>query len=161
MLGICAAAALTVAARPAGGHGEALPASLSLAALQDGAVEVSPAAPAAVLRSPRLRPGGHASGVLRLRNQTGTELQLGLRGRPSSTALDGLVRVQVIAGHRELSNTTLQGLRKGTEASIPLAPRESARLRVRAWLPASIETGYEGREVKVMLQPVVTTADGG
>ena len=48
-LGVVIVIALVVVARPAGGHGGVLPASLRFAASQDGAVAITPAAPQALL----------------------------------------------------------------------------------------------------------------
>ena len=145
--------ALIVMARPAGGHGGVLPASLRFLADQDPEVAVSPAAPRALLDSGPLRPGGLAAGTLRLRNQTGERLAVGLRAEPSSTALDGLVRVRVLARGRVLADTTLQALRQGTPGRMRLAPGAGAAVRVLASLPAEVATGYEGRRVSVQLVP--------
>ena len=145
--------ALVVMARPAGGHGGVMPAALRISAAADGAVAVTPADPRPLLASDSLRPGNRAAGTLRLRNQTGSRLNVGLRAEPSSTALDGLARVRISAGDRVLADTTLQELRQGTPARLPLAPGASARLRVVASIPADVETGYEGARVEVRLVP--------
>lgn len=155
-IGAALVVALLVQARPAGGHGGVLPASLSVLAEPDGAVEVAPAAPRELLASRSLRPGGHAAGSLRLRNQTGARIAVGLRAEPSSTALDGLLRVRLVSEGHVLADTTLQALRQGTPGRLRLAPGAEAEVRVIATLPAEIETGYEGRDVTVTLAP----ADG-
>jgi hypothetical protein len=151
-LGAALVIALVVMARPAGGHGGVLPASLRLVAEPDGAVEVTPTAPRAVA-SGSLRPGDRLAGELRLRNQTGTRLALGLRAEPSSTALDGLARVRITSGGQVLAETTLQALRQGTPGRVRLAPGAAATLRVVASLPAETVTGYEGQHVLVRLAP--------
>ncbi len=153
-IGAALVVALLVQARPAGGHGGVLPASLSFFAAPDGAVEAAPAAPRALLESGPLRPGGHAAGTLRLRNQTGSRLAVGLRAEPSSTALDGLVRVRLVAAGRVLADTTLQALRQGTPGRLRLAPGAGTTVRVIARLPAEVVTGYEGRDVTVNLVPM-------
>ncbi len=145
--------ALVAMARPAGGHGGVRPAALRFTAEPDGAVAATPTAPRALLASGPLRPGGHAAGTLRLRNQTGSRLAVGLRAVPSSTALDGLAHVRVAAGARVLADTTLQVLRRGTPGRLRLAPGEAARVRVRVSIPADTETGYEGARVAVRLVP--------
>jgi hypothetical protein len=153
-LGLGLVVATILVAAPAGGHGGVLPASLRFAAAQDGAVAVSPAAPKPLLRATAMRPGSHASGELRLTNQTGEKLSVGLRAEPSSTALDGLAHVRIESGGKVLADTTLQALRAGSEGSVRLAPGESAKLRVRVSIPADTETGYEGASVQVTLVPV-------
>ena len=152
--------ALVVAARPAGGHGGVLAASLRFAAASDGELAMTPAAPRTVLDSGPLRPGGHAAGTLALRNQTGSRLVVGLRAEPDSTALDGLAHVRVSAGRRLLADSTLQLLRQGTPGRLRLAPGAAARLRVVASLPADAETGYEGARVAVRLVPQYGAGSG-
>ncbi len=152
-IGAALVIALIAASQPAGGHGGVLPASLRFLAAQDPVVEVEPAAPRTVLESSSLRPGGRAAGTLRLRNQTGSALAVGLRAEPSSTALDGLVEVRVRAVGETLADTTLQALRQGTPGRVRLAPGAATVLHVVAILPAEVSTGYEGRTVSVGLVP--------
>jgi len=108
-------------------------------------------APEAVLEGRDLRPGSHAEGELRLRNQTGERLAVGLRATPSSTALDGIARLRISDRGQVIFDSTLQALRQGTEVAVRLAPGEAAKLGVLAWIPAETETGYEGRQVEVQL----------
>jgi hypothetical protein len=145
--------ALVAMARPAGGRGGVAAAALRFTAAPDGAVALTPAAPRALLASGPLRPGDHAAGTLRLRNQTGSRLAVGLRAEPSSTALDGLARVRVVAGGRVLADNTLQMLRRGTPGRLRLAPGAGTRVRVVASIPADAESGYEGARVAVRLVP--------
>jgi hypothetical protein len=120
-LGIGLVVAAILAVRPAGGHGGVLPASLRFAAGQDGAVAVTPAAPEPLLVGKRMRPGSHVYGRLRLTNQTGERLAVGLLAHPSSTALDGLAHVRIATwGGRVLADTTLQALREGSAGTVPL-----------------------------------------
>jgi hypothetical protein len=153
-IGLSLVAALIVAARPAGGHGGVLPASLRFTAGLDGAVAIAPAAPRPLLESGPMRPGSHASGTMTVSNQTGETLAVRLRAKPSSTALDGTAMVRLVSGGRTLVDGTLQALRQGTAAALRLGPGESARVRVTASIPAEVETGYEGRRVAVALEPV-------
>jgi hypothetical protein len=153
-IGLGLVAALIVMARPAGGHGGVLPASLRFTATLDGAVAVEPAAPKLLLASGPMRPGSHAGGALRLRNQTGAVLAVRLRARPSSTALDGTAHVRLVSRGAVLADGTLQALRQGSAEAVRLQPGAAARVRVIAWIPAEVETGYEGRNVAVALEPV-------
>lgn len=156
-LGVGLVVALILIARPASSHGGVLPASLRVTAVEDGAVEASPVAPRTVLADAHMRPGSHADGYLRLRNQTGVRLAVSLRALPSSTALDGLAQVRVSAGGNEIFDSTLQLLRQGT-AAIELKPGAVAKVHVVASIPAATETGYEGRRVEVQLAPAEAAA---
>jgi hypothetical protein len=151
-IGLAIVAAVIIAARPAGGHGGVLPARLRFTAAQDGALAVSPAAPRPLLASGPLRPGGRAAGTVTLRNETGERLAVSLRARPDSTALDGTAMVRLSAEGRSLAAGTLESLR-GWSRPLALAPGGAARVRVLAWIPAATETGYEGADVAVALEP--------
>jgi hypothetical protein len=156
-IGLGLVAALIVAARPAGGHGGVLPASLRFTATLDGAVAAEPAAPKPLLASGPMRPGSHARGDFTLSNQTGETLAVRLRAKPSSTALDGTAQVRLQSRGVVLFEGTLQALRQGTEEALQLQPGGAAQVRVLAWIPAEVETGYEGRKVAVALEPVEET----
>jgi hypothetical protein len=152
-IGACLVVALIAVSLPEGGEGGVMPASLRVTATQDGALAVTPAAPMALLNA-SLRPGGNADGHLVLRNQTGERLAVGLRAEPSSTALDGIVAVRILAGEKLLAETTLQGLRQGSEGTVRIRPGGAARIDVTASIAADVETGYEARNVAVELVPV-------
>jgi hypothetical protein len=156
-IGLALVAALIVAARPAGGHGGVLPASLRFTATLDGAVAAAPAPPKPLLASGSLRPGSRAEGGFSLRNETGETLAVRLRAQPSSTALDGIAQVRLQSRGAVLFEGTLQALRQGTAEALRLRSGGAARVRVAAWIPAEVETGYEGREVAVALEPVEET----
>lgn len=156
-LGVSIVVAVVLLARPAGGHGGVLPASLRFTASEGGAVALAPLAPEPVLAGSAMRPGSHAAGRLVLRNQTGERLAVRLRANPSSTALDGIARVRISDGDRTIFDSTLQALRQGSEA-LRLAPGRAAVARVIAWIPAETETGYEGRHVEVGLESVEARA---
>lgn len=152
-LGLGLVVVTIVVAAPVGGHGGVLPASVQFEAAQDGAIAVSPATPRSVLRATSMRPGSRTSGKLVLSNQTGEEIAVGLRAAPSSTALDGLLRVRIESAGEVLFDNTLQILREGSEGRVELGPGESRKLRVKASIPADTETGYEGASVDVTLAP--------
>lgn len=156
-IGLGLVAALIVAARPAGGHGGVLPASLRFTAALDGAVAAEPAAPKPLLVSGPMRPGSHARGSFTLSNQTGETLAVRLRAKLSSTALDGTAQVRLESRGVVLSEGTLQALRQGTTVPLRLSPGGAAPVQVVAWIPAEVETGYEGRDVAVSLEPTEET----
>jgi len=152
-IGLALVAALIVAARPAGGHGGVLPASLRFTATLDGAVAAEPAAPKPLLASGPMRPGSHAQGSFTLSNQTGEALAVRLRAKPSSTELDGTAQVRLQSGGVVVFEGTLQALRQGTVEVVKLRPGGAVRVHVTAWIPAEVATGYEGRNVSVALEP--------
>src|SRR4051794_6441539 len=156
-IGLGLVAALIVAARPAAGHGGVLPGSLRFTATLDGAVAAEPAAPKPLLASGPMRPGSQARGNFTLSNQTAETLAVRLRAKPSSTALDGTAQVRLESRGVVLSEGTLQALRQGTGKAVRLAPGAAAHVHVLAWIPADVETGYEGRDVAVALEPVEET----
>jgi hypothetical protein len=157
VLGIGIVVAVVLMARSAGGHGGVLPASLRFTADQAGALAVSPASPSFVLEDAHLRPGRHAEGDLALRNQTGARLAVRLRANPSSTALDGIARVRITTDNGTIFDSTLGALREGTEGSVRVNPGTATTVRLEAWIPATEQTGYEGRRVEVALVPVERT----
>lgn len=153
-IGLGLVAALIVATRPASGHGGVLPASLRFTAGLDGAVASEPAAPQPLLVSGPMRPGSQASGAVTVSNQTGEALAVRLRAKPDSTALDGTAHVRLVSGGRTLFDQTLQALRQGRTEALKLPPGAAAKVRVVAWIPAEVETGYEGQHVAVELEPM-------
>lgn len=156
-IGLGLVAALIVAALPAHGRGGVLPASLRFTAGLDGAVAMEPAAPRPLLADRSMRPGSHASGTVTVANQTGETLAVRLRAQPDSTALDGIAHVRLVSGGRTLFDETLQALRQGSTEALKLAPGAAAKVRVIASIPAETETGYEGRDVAVELEPTEET----
>src|SRR3954462_4978217 len=81
-IGLGLVAALIVAARPAGGHGGVLPASLRFTAALAGGGAGEPVPPRPLLVSGAMRPGSRASGKMSVRNETGEALAVRLRARP-------------------------------------------------------------------------------
>jgi hypothetical protein len=98
-----------------------------------------------------LEPGGRdARGKLRLRNVTGSDLRVRLRGLPSNRDLDRLVRVELRAGGHELFRGSLARLRRWTRPA-PLAVRDTLSVSARAWIPAGAGD-VEGREADVTVE---------
>jgi hypothetical protein len=159
LVGVGLALALLFVSRP-GAAGSPLPAGLRVAVAPVGELEVTPPPPRSVFAAPALRPGGPAAvGGFAVRNQTGADLAIALAAGADSTALNGLLRVRVEAGGRVLADTTLQGLR-ARPLRLRLASGEGVRLGLRAWLPADVLSGYEGRLVEVLLTPEVRQLEG-
>jgi hypothetical protein len=158
-LGACLAVATIVLALPGHGRGGVLPATLNVAVRAGGAIAATPAEPNVVLHASDLRPGAGGAGAFELANQAGRGLRVSLRATASSTALDGVVRLRVRAGRRTLADETLGQLRAAGSATLPIPRGASRAVRVSAWIPSEVETGYEGRYVRVELLP--TLAGGG
>jgi hypothetical protein len=157
LVGAGAAVVLLVATRPAA-ELTAAPASVRISVPTTGELEASPTAPKPALESRAIRPGqGAQTASFSVRNQTGTELAVTFAADGGSTELDGLLRVRLSAGD-VLADTTLQGLRKGTADQLILPSGAERRVRIRAWIPGSISSGYEGRRAEFELTPEVTEA---
>jgi hypothetical protein len=112
-----------------------------------GELAVSPAGP--FLRATGLFPGGEAHGAIQLRNQTGTWLDVRVRALPDRLDLGGVLFVQVRSGPVTLFQGRLRDLGFGSPRPLALAPGARAQLRFRAWLPASLKVGYQGRFASV------------
>jgi hypothetical protein len=149
LAGVTIAIALLVSWQVPGGQ-RTLGADVRMEALQTGEVGVQPIHP--FLSVPSLLPGSAVSGQVTVRNQTGVPLATRLRALPSTRELDSLLAVRVSAGARTLYDGALAGLRGSGTRPFALAPAQTARLRVRASLPAGLRTGFQGRIVDVSLQ---------
>jgi hypothetical protein len=159
LLGVGLAVFLLLTSRP-GAAGSPLPATIRVAVAPTGELEISPAPPRPALLAPSLRPGGErAAGGFGLRNQTGSDLAITLKAEANSTALNGLLRVRVRIGGSLAADTTLQGLRR-RPIRLRLDSGQGNYLRLEAWLPKDILSGYEGRLVTVSLVPAVRTLGG-
>ncbi|HVX32321.1 MAG TPA: hypothetical protein VHA80_04200 [Solirubrobacterales bacterium] len=160
IVGVAFAVALLIASRP-GAAGSPLPAALRVSMAPGGALEVTPAPPRPLLDGRSLRPGGRpATADFRLRNQTGSTLATTLVAKADSTALDGLLRVRILAGGAPLADTTLQGIELHPP-TLRLRSGEARRLRLDAWIPGGILAGWQGRLVQVTLRPRVRPIGGG
>lgn len=152
MFGIGLALALLLASLP-GAASSPLPASVRVGVAPAGELEVTPQPPRPVLAADSLRPDGRrAVDGFRVRNQTGDDLAVALEADADSTALNGLLRVRARIGDRLVADTTLEGLRR-RPIQLRLASGKRAHLRLEAWLPKEVLGGYEGRLVRVTLEP--------
>lgn len=151
VIGAGLAVLLLAAARPAS-EPRAYPAEVAVTASATGEIEATPAAPGTVMRA-TLLPDSSDSGAFELRNQTGSELSVGLTASADSTELDGTLGVRISAGDRVLADSTLQSLRRGS-LPVRLGPGQATQVRVSLTLPESA-TDYEGRKVAVELTPEI------
>ncbi len=158
VLGAFLALLFLVAARP-GGNSSPSPATVRVSMAPVGELEVTPST-TPILVADSLLPGGRpADATFRVRNQAGETLAIGLRTTADSTALDGLLRLRLTADGEALADTTLQGLQQRT-VSLNLASGAHSRLRLQAWIPNDVNTGFEGRRVEVSLVPTIRIAEG-
>jgi hypothetical protein len=156
LLGAGVALALLIAARPSASFAR-LPASASFTIPVSGELAVTPSPGRPFLHARVLTPGGApATARFTLRNQTGGTLTLGLRAHAGARDLDGLLRIRLRAGHRTLANTTLQGLRHGSAATLRLRSGAARSIALEAWIPDGTND-YEGRDVAVELTPTLST----
>jgi hypothetical protein len=155
LAGIALAGAFVATARPSA-EVPSLPASASFTVPLSGELEVSPAFPRPVLTATGLRPGTpSSSATFSLANQTSATLGIDFRAKAAATGLDGLLRVRLSSGATVLADTTLQGLRSGSDAALELRSGTVAQVRIETWIPASIDSGYESRSAEVSLIPVL------
>jgi hypothetical protein len=153
-LGLGLALMIVLVARPSA-NVAGLSATVRFTVPLSGELAVTPPAPLPVLVADRLRPGSpRATGRFEVQNQTGKTIGLGFRARPSSTALNGLVRVRLSAAGRLLADTTLQGALR-TDGALRLPPGGTRQIELQAWMPLNVGDGYEGRQVDVSLLPVI------
>lgn len=106
------------------------------------------------LKASSLEPGaGHDTvrGAIGVTNQTGMPLIVRARVLPSAKNLDDLLRVELRAGARKIFDGRLVELRSWTAESFRLEPADEAQVVVRAWLPASVSSGYEARSADLTL----------
>jgi hypothetical protein len=159
LVGIGLAVSLLLVSRPSALVAPA-PASLRVAVVPTGELEIAPPPPRPVLVAHGLRPGGRrASGGFVIRNQTGDGLAVALRADADSTSLDGLLRVRVRSGDRLIAETTLQGLRL-RPIRLRLASGQRVRLALEAWLPKDVLSGYEGSRAEVSFTPLPRRMEG-
>jgi hypothetical protein len=158
LLGAGLAIFLLVGARPSADF-TSLPARASVAVGLTGELGVTPAPPKPVLPPRSIVPGAARSTAdAVVRNQTGQTLAVGFRAEAQARDLDGLLRVRLSADGQTLADTTLQGLRGGTQTPLALAPGQARSVRIELWIPAEITDGYQGRSAAITLVPVVGAA---
>lgn len=152
LIGVGLVVGLLVASRPGAADSKS-PASARIAIVPSGEFEIRPQPPKPFLTAAAMRPGsGPTAGGFRMRNQTGKDLAIALKVTANSSALDGLLRIRGRIGRRVVADTTLEGLRR-RPLRLQLLSGQAARVRLEAWLPTDILSGYAGRLVDVTLVP--------
>jgi len=145
LAGLSIAIAAVVAWRIPPGTGT-LGTDLTIAVVPTGELDVS--APGPFVTGTGLRPGTESdapSGSVKVRNETGSTLSFRVKVVPSIADLDRLLWIEVEAGGAQLFRGPLGDLREASERTFRLASGQKTTIGVRAWLPASVTSGYEGR----------------
>jgi hypothetical protein len=126
-------------------------ARLSVASKPTTQLGVSPAG--ADFLDAELRPGGRRGrGVLTLDNFTARPLSVAMRVTSPQRDLDSLVRVRVALRDRPVFSGPLGELRAWTRKPIRLRAGRVQKLQFEAWLPMSIDSGFEGRSLELQLE---------
>src|SRR2546421_371139 len=150
VLGITVAAITLVSSRIPPGTG-LLGADIVLASAPTGELAVTPTGP--FLSATNLTPSSPASsGSISVFNQTGSTLDVAVRGLPSSTDMDQVMLVQVAADGTQIYDGTLGGFRDWTTKTISLASGQTANLTVRTWLDPTSGEAWSGRVTQVGIE---------
>jgi hypothetical protein len=151
VIGAVLAVGLVLSGRMPESQAEA-PARLSMASQPITEVGVSPAG-LEFIDGGRLVPGGSPlRGSLTLQNFTGSPLRLRMRVSSRQRDLDRVVRLRVLTAGRQVFEGGLADLRAWSARTVRLLASERRRVQVRAWVPMSVKSGYEGRSVELQLE---------
>jgi hypothetical protein len=146
LTGIAAVGLALLAWRIPGGDGT-LGADVIFVSHLSGELQVSPVGP--FITKAGLEPSDEAGGTLKIRNRTGRRLAIRPRPVPDNRELNGLLHLELESGNTRLFSGPLSRLPKDGARPFVLAPRESAPLTFRAWLPIQTRSGYQGRIVQI------------
>jgi len=145
LTGLVIATTAIIAWRIPPGNGT-LGTDLLVAAVPSGEVQVS--APGPFVSGTAMRPGPESdgpSGSVEVRNITGQTLPIGVKVTVNISDLDSLLWVDLKAGGHRLYRGPVGGLTHGDVPTFTLRSGRSTTIDIRAWLPPSVESGYEGR----------------
>jgi hypothetical protein len=151
LTGLALATAAIIAWRIPPGNGT-LGTDLLVAAVPSGEIQVSTPGPFA--SGTGVRPGPESngpSGSVEVRNITGQTLPIGVKVTVSISDLDSLLWVDLEAGGRRLYRGPIGELTHGDVPTFTLKSGRSTTIDVRAWLPTSVASGFEGRIANVDL----------
>ncbi|HXJ66330.1 MAG TPA: hypothetical protein VNN79_21420 [Actinomycetota bacterium] len=103
-----------------------------------------------------LTPGADAKGTVKVHNQTGRTLAVSVKVLPSIGDLDRVLQVRMTAGHHEVYDGPLGGLRDWSHP-FRLASGAGTKLGVRIALPAGSDAASHGRidDVSLAFRSVV------
>jgi hypothetical protein len=149
-IGVAIAVSVVLAGRMPESQGEA-PARLTVASQPTTELGLKPAG--AEFLAGTLRPGEPpARGVLTLDNYTARPLLAAMRVTSPQHDLDSVVRVRASLSGRRVFSGPLGELRAWTRRPLRVPAKGVHKLEFRAWVPMSIDSGYEGRSVELQLE---------
>ena len=150
VLGIAIAASVVTAGRIPAGAG-VLGADAHIVVAPSGELAVKPSG--LVLEGTGLTPASdHATGSFQVMNQTGTILDVRLRGIPDAPGLDRTLWISVTGpDDEEIYRGSLGGFRDWTATGVTLRPGEWRTLRFEAWVPGDVGPGYAGHMAQIDL----------
>jgi hypothetical protein len=134
------------------GH-STLGAVVTVASRPSGELAVSPTG--TFINAAALKPGPTSAAVgghVQIENQTGSTLDVQVRGVAAQSDLDAALMVDVTSGGSSIFHGSLGDFRSWTTDSISVGSGRSAGFKVSAWLPSSLTAGYQGRTATVDLQ---------
>lgn len=141
ILGVSLAVTAVVGWRLPRGTGR-LGADVAIAFLQTGELQLSDTTP--LITSSGLQPGATANGTVEVHNSSPVRLSVSIVAQPSITDLDSLLWVEITAAGRRIFHGPLGDLREGSDR-FTISPTQTRTLGVRAWLPTTVDGGFEGR----------------
>jgi len=152
LLGAGLAVAALLAWRIPPGH-TTLGAAVTVVTEPSGELSVTPSGTLINATSMKPAPASSAeTGELRVRNETGSTLDVHLRGVPSQPDLNDALMIDVSSGGAPVYAGTLGGFRSWSDDGVTLDSGAKASFRVRTWLPETLTEGYQGRTTSVDLE---------
>ncbi len=150
VLGLCIAAGVVADSMIPAGAG-VLGADVHVLAAPTGELAVKPTG--MVLEATGLTPGSSpATGDLRVLNQTGTVLDVRLRGIPDTRDLDRALWISLTGPDGEdLYRGPLGGFRRWTKQYVSIRPGDWSAFHLETWVPSNAGPGYAGRIAQVDL----------
>jgi hypothetical protein len=129
----------------------ALGADVHIVAAPTGELSVKPSG--LVLEGTGLTPGSEpATGSVQVLNQTGSTLDVRLRGIPDTPDLDRVLRISVTGPDGErIYRGPLGGFRDWSRVAVTFPSGAWRTFRFEAWVPAEAGPGYAGRIAQVDL----------
>jgi hypothetical protein len=163
LTGLAIAMAAIIAWRIPPGTGT-LGTDLLIAAIPSGEIQVF--SPGPFVSGTGMRPGPESegpAGSVEVRNITGQALPVAVKLTVNIADLDSLLWIELRTGERELYRGPVGKIANGDAPTFTLRSGQSATVDVRAWLPTSVSSGFEGRiaTVDLTFEPANEALTGG
>jgi hypothetical protein len=130
-----------------------LGAAVTVVTEPSGELAVSPGGTLINATSMRPEPASSAeTGELHVRNETGSKLDVHLRGVASQPDLNDALMIDVSSDGAPIYSGTLGGFRSWSDDGVTLESGAKASFRVSTWLPQTLTEGYQGRTTSVDLE---------